>query len=165
MTVHEKMTALADSIREKTSARGPLSLDDMKNAVESIKDNSFSGHFNSGTFTVSADMVNGNFSVEHGLSGIPNIVLVYKESTEKRPAKYRGFVTFNLLEEYDTDFGYIPQMTATRVYSDMESGISVFTNSPEYMDNRKIFNAPGTGSARKFDQGFEYRWIAIRFEK
>ena len=36
-TVNEKMTALADAIREKSGVTTPLSLDTMKNAVESIE--------------------------------------------------------------------------------------------------------------------------------
>lgn len=164
MTVHEKMTALADCIREKTSVRGPLTLDDMKKAIDSIKENSFSGNFNSGTFTVTEDMIDGNFPIEHGLSGIPNIVLVYKEDAEKHVYKYRGFVTLNLWEEYDTDLGYIPQMSVTRVFSDTESGVTSYSNSADFPDTRKEFFAPDVSSTRKYDLGLSYRWIAIRFE-
>lgn len=81
MSVHEKMTAIANAIREKTGGTDALTLDQMAEAIAGIESGG-GGGAQVLTYTA-ASLISENYlviEIEHGLGKIPTAVLAVNES-------------------------------------------------------------------------------------
>lgn len=76
MSVNEKMTAIADAIREKTGESEPLSLDEMAEAIAGLSIST--GSAETGTVTASGS---ATISISHSLGKVPLLVMIYSTSS------------------------------------------------------------------------------------
>ena len=164
MTAKEKLTALADSIREKTGATGLLSLDAMTEAVKAFEGGGLPTGWATGTFNTTAATMSGNIQIEHGLGAIPDVVVIFKELPERVTGSVRGAVRFNFGEEFDEELGYYPNLTVQHCFGDSSSSVAKLAGSVDYDDNRETFTVPALSSSYVYVPAFTYRWIAIRLE-
>lgn len=64
----EKLTAIADAVREKTETTDALTLDAMAEAIAALETG---GGYTTGTFTLSEDTAVADLTFEHGLGKVP----------------------------------------------------------------------------------------------
>ncbi len=76
MSVKEKMTAIADAIREKTGDSALLSLDGMAEAIAGLSIST--GAAETGTVTASGS---ATISISHSLGKVPLLVMIYSTSS------------------------------------------------------------------------------------
>lgn len=167
MTGKEKLTALADAIREKTGATGLLSLDAMTEAVKAFEGGGLPAGWATGTFNTTAETMYGNIQIEHDLGAIPDVVVIFRETNSALTAyAMRGVIRFNSGEEYDEEYGYYPATTAQRVFYDNSSQTTIQSTvgASDYEDNRETFCVPNGPSNTIYVPAYTYRWIAIKLE-
>lgn len=91
MSLNEKLTALANSIRTKSGASGLLSLDAMKTAVDSIETGGGSlptviSKIDGGSFTVASDTTLASYTISHNLGVVPKGCFVWTEENQSADA-------------------------------------------------------------------------------
>ena len=108
MALTDKLTAIADAIREKTGGTGPLTLAEMPLAIANIKNGSDGGGLPSGvtalasgTLTPATD-VTATLNQPHGLGVAPNFFFLYAEGQPLNPADFNYYIThqFGMAQAY-----------------------------------------------------------------
>lgn len=165
-TAKEKLTALADAVREKTGESKPLSLDTMTALIQALEvGDGIPEGWAMGTFTTTADTAEGDFYIEHGLGKIPNVIIIFAETEEMVGGTVMGVIRLNNGEEFGGD-RYYPLYSVGRTIcaKSSTSGIDFVQlgDSGSQEDSRTaIFVADRSGYV--YYPSFTYRWVAIRF--
>lgn len=167
-TAKEKLTALADAIREKTGETEMLSLDAMTSLVKAFEGggggSSLPSGWATGTFNTTSATMKGDFEIEHGLNAVPHIVLIFKEDPSLLGQSIRGAARFNTAEEYYEDEGlYYPVASNGRLFYDNSSGTDIVqaVDAGVSYDTDKTFKVPKNNSYYYMPH-LTYRWYAIR---
>ena len=118
-----------------------------------------------GTFNATEETMKGNFQIEHGLGVIPDVVIIFRE-TSGALASYamRAVIRVNNGEEYDEEYGYYPSSTSQRIFYDnaTQTGIANAAGYGDYDDNRETFLVPTGNANTLYVPAYTYRWIAIK---
>ena len=165
MTAKEKLTALADTIREKTGETGLLTLDSMTALVKALEIGgaSLPEGWATGEFTVTEDTASGDFSIEHGLGDIPNYVFIFSTASTFENGNWRMLMKVNTGKEYNPDtqryeptsiFSYGVKETATSF-----RGISCYESDVDTVDH---FVVPSQ-STTVYSPNITYKWVALCF--
>jgi hypothetical protein len=171
MTAKEKLTALADAVREKTGETGLLSLDAMTSLISSLAGgggDSLPNGWATGSFNTTPQTIKGDFEIEHGLGAVPNIIAVFCDNTNLAPYLVKGLFRLNFDDEYVEEEGlYYPTMTAGRTFYINSTGstITSATDAGAGFDTDKTFYVPSITTNTMYVPAFTYRWIAIRLEQ
>lgn len=170
MTAKEKLTALADAIREKTSITSPLSLDAMTAAVSALSAGSLPEGWSTGEFSTDGTTEDGGFRIEHGLGRIPEFVLILRCQNDLISQSVHGVIRINTGEELDSDFGseigeegYVASACSQRILYDNSSATDISATAGEDgWDSRLTLEVP-TLSQATYTQGCTYLWLCISF--
>ena len=153
MSLNEKLTALANSIRTKSGASGLLSLDAMKTAVDSIQTGgggslpSVISKLDGGSFTLPSDTLSNNYTISHNLGVAPTGFVVYAAENLVTPTVAR--VVNKML--YEGDNGVLKQLLSTGgARFDGLASAAVITSSTDL----KISVAQNY-----YEGGCTYRWL------
>lgn len=165
-TAKEKLTALADAVREKTGETSPLSLDAMTSLIMTLGSGSgLPVGITMGEFVTTEETKNGGFSIEHGLGKMPNYVFIWSSDINLQSFCFRTVMKANLYETFDEESGETyPEAEARYGLSDT---VVTFRNQPctiSYYDDKNVFWLPDATS-RFYRPGIPYKWIAIRIEE
>lgn len=166
MTAKEKLTALADAVREKTGETASLSLDAMTALISALKvGGGLPSGIAMGEFVTTDETKGGDFSIEHGLGKMPNFVFIWTTATEHHNNCFRFVSVANLNEIYDDEIGeYYPKSNAQYSIADTASSFRNTPCSRNYYDNKDVFWLPDTLN-RYYYPGIPYKWIAVRIEE
>ena len=165
MTAKEKLTALADAVREKTGEAGMLSLDAMTALVRGIEAGGLPKGWATGQFNTTSATVNGEFEIEHGLNAVPHVVIVFCENPTPTNYLIHSFFRVNNLEEYvEEEELYYPSITSGRLFYYNSTGKTFVQTSDGGigMDTDKTIFIPKGTTSTLYLPIFTYRWIAIR---
>ena len=81
MALTDKLTAIANAIREKTGNTGSLTLEQMVTEITGIEVGGGGVAITTGTFTLSADSTK-RYDVQHGLGAVPKVILCWVSDYE-----------------------------------------------------------------------------------
>jgi hypothetical protein len=81
MALTDKLTAIANAIREKTGKTESLTLDQMVTEITGIEVGGGGVAITTGTFTLSADSAK-RYDVQHGLGAVPKVILCWVSDYE-----------------------------------------------------------------------------------
>ena len=166
MSVKEKMTAIADAIREKTGGTEEMTLDAMAEAIAAIETGGGGGGITlleSGSFTLAT--TSGRYNVE--LTNIPDLFICYAEvpETDTSSAALDGAICLNCPQivnmiPYKTDY-----------VTNANFLINWYTaGTHQYLEGYAYVNKSGTGatanvvarSGSYLLQPKTYKWEAYR---
>lgn len=168
MTAKEKLTALADAVREKTGETGLLTLDTMTSLISSLEGGggaSLPNGWGTGSFNTTPQTIKGDIEIEHGLDAVPDVVIVFCENTSPAGYAVRGLIRFNLSPELDEETGlYYPNDSDGRLFQFNATGTAttLLIDSGTGMDTNKTIYIPKGNSYTMYVPAFTYRWIAIK---
>ena len=166
-TAKEKLTALADAVREKTGETGLLSLDAMTTLIQALEvgGGGLPTGWATGEFVTTDETKGGNFNIEHGMGKMPNFIFIWSTATELVNRQVRCVMKANLGEEYDEEIGYYPPYYNLYMFRDSNSGFgNVSGGNCDYDDNRDTFCVP-TASTTYYYPTTTFKWLAIRIEE
>ena len=173
-TAKEKLTALADAVREKTGETSPLSLDAMTALVKAIEIGGDGGPalpegWDTGEFTFAEDTM-GNETDEgifiaHKLKKIPNFVFIWlNEPIAMGRNQWRAIVKYNLGEDVDEETGEVTPSNFNAVGMRMTNYDNSATKlSPDWLDRTDAFYLPYY-TVTYYKAGCNYKWLAVRLE-
>ncbi|MBR6676139.1 MAG: hypothetical protein IKL24_02275 [Clostridia bacterium] len=171
-TAKEKLTALADAVREKTGEGGKLSLDRMTALIKalSVGEGDLPDGWDTGSFTFSEDTLgdeneNGIF-IDHKLGKIPNFVFIWlNDPLAMGRNQWRAIVKYNLGEDVDEETGEVTPSYFDVVGMRMSNATHTATRvSPDWLDRTDAFYLPYYTSTY-YKAGYTYNWLAVRFEE
>ena len=164
----QKLTALADAVREKTGETSPLSLDAMATLISALEvgGGGLPEGWAMGEFVTTEETMRGGFEIEHGLGAIPNVLIIYCDSTIINRYEVRGAFRVSYNDFFDDELGlYYPEISGGRVFYSGSNTSSVATTSDGDAgadSNLMIFVPIPSTSNVKYTPGVPYKWVAIR---
>lgn len=169
-TINEKMTTIADAIREKTGGTEPLGLDAMAAAIAALETGGglpeTVAAIDSGIFTTTSDTsAYTTIRVPHGLGEEPDaVVFYYNNAFDSYTGYYYAFLKARV-RVYDTSAGHYGIISTVCAYRTTEgyvaSGVSTSkTGSTTFTDSDFEIYLPYSGM--KLRKG-SYKWAAIKF--
>lgn len=161
-TAKEKLTALADSIRSKSGATGPLTLDMMTEAVNALSTGeAMPEGFALGEFTATEDNKNGSFSISHPLGSVPYIILVWADTKERATGHLRSIIKMNMDVVFDEELSEnSPSVIFGRGFYDTALAFGQFAITTDSTDSENEFWIPDIED-RPLCVGVTYRWMTI----
>lgn len=176
-TAKEKLTALADAVREKTRESGTLSLDRMTALINALSVGGGGSNapalpdgWDTGEFTFAQDTI-GNENEEgifisHSLGKIPNFVFIWlNEPIANGRTQWRSITKYNLGEEVDEETGEVVPANSDIFGARMSNAThSVSRVTPDWLDRTDAFYLP-YGTTTYYKAGYTYKWLAVRFEE
>lgn len=169
MSVNEKLTAVADAIREKTGGTDALTLDGMAEAIAAIKAGG-GANMAMGEVTLTSNTTVGNspstgYEIEHGLGETPNLVIFFFNDASLYRNCLRVFMLYPARES-----NYWPQWLAlSATYKNMvaDSGSTTPTAcvsdvSASTARNEASFKVWGDKENAFMVAGYRYSWLAMK---
>ena len=167
-TAKEKLTALADAIREKTGEAGLLSLDDMTSLVSALEvGGGLPSGWATGQFNTTPATMYGEFEIDHGLGAVPNVVMIFCENKTLAGYVVKGVLRLNYLEEYvEEEDLYYPAISSGRMIYCNSGGTNLMQagDNGSGLDTDRTIHIPKGGANVMYLPAFTYRWLAIRLE-
>lgn len=164
MALIEKLTGIADAIREKNGETGAMTLDGMKVAIEALE---LGGNVRiaTGTYTAASNQAVSAVAFEHGLGRIPDFVMIYENGVFNPGASVTTCVLLN-------EFAAVkPNGDLTRASHGIRAGVDCYYGSASASNTNitdqkinfyGILRRSDTSSliAGNYYAGKTYRWIA-----
>ena len=164
MTAKEKLTALADAIREASDTATPLSLDGMTALVRALGKGGLSTGITMGEFVTTDETKAGNIPIEHGLGEMPNFVFIWSTDTNYSNSCFRCVMTANLKEITDEETGEVgPESNFSLSIVDTTITFRNQSCNADYYDDKDVFWLPDA-NGKYYRPGTPHKWIAIRIE-
>ena len=180
MSVYEKMTALANAIREKTGGTDLLTLDGMAEAVNGLEIGG-GAKIATGTFIPSEDLGSScDITITHNLGEIPKLAIVVREPKVKltEDIKTENEVCFSIAIHKETKAaGYYFKDSTYSSTVRMACGASNFpiylsSSDTSYLTGSCIYSCTETTAKiypikngdETFIAGNTYRWILMTEE-
>lgn len=165
MSAKEKLTALADAIRDKTGLSSPLSLDAMTEAILNINESSLPYGWETGTFIPTEETKTGDFYITNTLSSVPSVFIILRDDPSHISNSVRGVFRVNSNIVFDEEISdYYPKNSSGRLFYDNENGtniISIADNGSGGDTSKEILIPMGT-TYTAYTPGVVYRWFAIK---
>lgn len=167
MSVNEKMTAIADAIREKTGGTELLGLDAMAQAIVALGGGTPDSidKIDGGLFTMASTHSSGNYEIPHNLGEYPDFFMIRNVSVDDTSITLNRSLRYYLIcyGRSESSAGTVDG-TRTRAGNPYHStsiiGVSSISN---YFDNNKIIiNYAYDANLIK---GHTYAWVAIKFKR
>lgn len=161
MTAKEKLTSLADAVREKTGETGPLSLDSMTSLIKELEVGGLPIGWATGEFKTTEETTNGDFIVTHGLSDIPNYVFIWSTAAAHVNGRWRMVMKVNMGKEYNEDFQrYEPTSVFSYGVKETATAFRASSCSEWDVDTVDYFIVPSQ-STTVYPPDTTYKWVAI----
>ena len=165
-TAKQKLTALADAVREKTGETSPLSLDAMATLISALEvgGGGLPSGWATGTFNNLIPDEFDSIYIEHGLGAVPDVVILFDETLELEPGIIHADLHINYSSSYDEETGeYYAFDTNGRMFFGASTVAGIKYNSSNSFDTDKYISFY-TNSNGVFAPSHTYRWIAIKQE-
>lgn len=175
MTAKEKLTALADAVREKTGETGLLSLDSMTSLIKALNiggGTSLPHGWAMGEFNTTEATAEGGFKIEHGLGTVPEYILIWSTATEPISGAWRMLVKVNVGKEYNPEaedadgniYGrYEPLNVMDYGAKDMGTGVRATPCDANDVDDDTYIDVPFYTNT-VYPPDITYRWLAVTLE-
>ena len=161
MTAKEKLTSLADAVREKTGKTELLSLDAMTSLINGIEVGGLPTGWSTGEFKTSQESAAGDFNIFHGLSDIPNFVFIWSTSPTLKNGTWRMVMKVNMGKEYNEDFQrYEPTSVFSYGVREIGTAFRASSCSETDVDTVDYFIVPSQ-STTVYSPEITYNWVAI----
>lgn len=170
MSVNEKMTAIADAIREQTNKTGLMNMDEMAAAIKSIAPELWGGKMITGSFTLAEDNT-GEYVIA---TATDDVIKGLLNEGETYSSVYPG-VALMVMRDATTSFN------AADYPNTLGSAFRIITKRHTYHSVRQYWDSSGSSYSRNggttvnankiaitFDSGcagsaaFTYNWVAWR---
>lgn len=163
MTAKEKLTALADAVREKTGETGLLTLDAMTTLISSLEagGGGLPKGWAMGEFNTTEETSGGDFPIEHGLGAIPNYIVIWSTSPTLVANSWRMVMSVNMGMEFNEDENrYEPSYFNSYGIRDANTTLSTNGCSISDVDGEDCFWTP-SHTRVMYSPAVTYKWIAI----
>ncbi len=169
-TAKEKLTALANTVREMTGEKGPLSIDKMTQLLSHFKVSGIADGWDMGELTLSENIIGNEsdegYAIPHKLGKIPNFVLIWLNDPQPNGRnQWRAVLKCNIGDDIDGETGEVSPKEFYSVGMRMSNYTHSTTTLDTYgLDSTEVFYLPFYGNTY-YKTGSPYKWLAFRIEE